>query len=42
MKTITQKLGKHDNDPTKTTNKRRLKKGTNQEGTGGRTQTLIR
>jgi len=31
-----------DNDPTKTANKRRLKKRTNQEGTGGRTQTLIR
>jgi len=29
-----------DNDPTKTANKRRLKKGTNQDGTGGRTQTL--
>jgi len=31
-----------DNNPTNTANKMRLKKGTNQEGTGGRTQTIIR
>jgi len=35
-------MGDIDNDPTKTANKRRLKKGTIQEGTGGRTQKIIR
>ena len=41
-------LGNHreqetlDNEPTQTANKRGLIKGTNQEGTGGRTQTIIR
>jgi len=40
MKTITRKLGKHMTTIWQRLQTRRLKMGTNQEGTGGRTQRL--